>query len=124
MPDFEPTPAMARLANVLLAQDPAQTVRARCKVARISPKTYRALLADPDFARWLNGQARQQVADRLWQEWLEHLKLALEGNLQAIKLFYDRYDSGVAAGAHEDASGELLGLLRAAAETPVQDPDE
>ena len=139
MSEFHPTPAMKRLANALLSGESAparacpprrseQGLQARCKAARISPSTYNSLMASQDFLRWLNNQARERVAGRLWEVRAEHLRLALDGNLQAIKLFYDRYDPDLAraSGAEPDDSvaEAFVNLARLAADTPTEDTDE
>ncbi len=125
MPEFHPTPAMRRLANVLLGGELALEPQARCAAARISPSTYNSLMANEDFLGWLNDRARQHVTDRLWQVRIEHLRLTLEGNLQAIKLFYDRYDPCPPGGNDSDSGDSVAkafaNLAKLAAETPMED---
>ena len=119
---------MKRLANVLLDDEGPREVQARCEAARISPSTYHGLVAGRDFLRWLHERAQQHVTNRLWEVRLHHLRLALAGNLQAIKLFYDLYDpdgSGArAARSDEDIAEAFVNLVRLAADTPLGETDD
>ncbi len=118
MSDFQPTPAMKRLANVLLKAGGGRSVQACCKAARISAATYHSLMSDRDFLRWLNEEVKRYVTQRLWQVRLEHLALALDGNLQAVKLLYERY------GESDDETAETFANLARLAAAPLETSDE
>lgn len=90
-PEFQPTPNMRRLLAAVLQEDGGFSPAEPWKAAAVRPETYRGWLADRGFGEWMNREVRAHVRSRLWEVRLTHLRMALDGNLQAIKLFYDLF---------------------------------
>lgn len=111
--EFQPTAGMRRLLAAVLQDDGADSPEDLCRAARIHPDTRRRWLADHvGFGPWMNREVRGNVEARLWEVWLTHLRMALSGNLQAIKLLYDRFDPETLQSAAAATPADLAAFLK------------
>jgi hypothetical protein len=68
----------------------------RAKAAGVKAETAREWRREAGFEEWLRGEVERRLSAEAWEVWLAVRKQALEGNLQAAKLFLERFDSAPA----------------------------
>jgi hypothetical protein len=114
--DFVPTAAMLRFARacVTAAVEPQDV--ARCAAAEISVRALERWRTDPRFCDWLRLEIQRQLSAEIWEIWSVVNRLARQGNLQAAKVFLERFDpSAVVAPSAPDTFRALADLATQAA---------
>ena len=91
---FVPTAAMRKYAAACLAPDVPCDEAARCSAAGVSPRAAARWRAAPGFGEWLQAEVMRRLSEDAWEVWAIVGRLAREGNLQAAKLFVDRFAAG------------------------------
>lgn len=76
------------------------TITDRCKDADISRSTFYSELEKPEFVRWFNRMLMEAVISDSSDVRQSHLRLCLNGNLEAIKLWYERYGDFIPSQRH------------------------
>ena len=67
------------------------TISARCKDSEISRTTFYKEMRKPQFSSWFRSMLAEAVLSDSPDVRLAHLKLCLDGDLQAIRLWYEHY---------------------------------
>lgn len=89
---FRPTAEMKRFAKTCLVSEKKKEEE-RASEAKIKPELVKVWRKRAGFEEWLKGEMERQLRLGAWEIWLEVRKLAAEGNLQAAKLFLEKFDS-------------------------------
>ena len=111
---FVPSANMLKYARACVAPDVPPEDSARCEAAGVSLRGLKRWRSDPRFAEWLLAETRRLFAENVWEIWTVLGRLAREGNVQAARLFLDRFASD--DGADASAAPETFRALAALAE--------
>jgi hypothetical protein len=79
------------LVRAFVAIDVEATTTARCEEAGICRKTYYAALKDKQFVAWFRQALNEAFIAELSEVKRAHLKLIAKGDLDAIRLWYEKY---------------------------------
>ncbi|MGH9339085.1 MAG: phBC6A51 family helix-turn-helix protein [Acidobacteriota bacterium] len=88
---LEPNAWAWRLLRAYLDPDVKASVTARCEAAKVDRKTFYRALKNPKFVAWFRHMLQESVISDMSDVRQSHLKLCLDGNLEAIKLWYEKY---------------------------------
>ena len=114
--DFAPSAAMLRFARACAAAAVEPQDDARCAAAEVSVRALERWRSDPRFFDWLRQEIQRQLSGEIWEIWSVVNRLARQGNLQAAKLFLERFDpSAVVAPSAPDTFRALADLATQAA---------
>lgn len=94
-------PAWAwRLVRAFLDPDVKPTIQARCDDAGVHKMTFYRHLRKPEFVTWFKGLLQEGLLSEMSDVRQAHLRLCLEGDLEAIRLWYERYGEFVPTSRH------------------------
>ncbi len=72
------------------------TITARCAAANLSRQKLYRYFKKPEFVAWLERMRAEAVVSDALDVRQAHLRECLKGNLEAIRLWYERYDEDFA----------------------------
>ena len=90
---FQPNAAMRRYASACESEK-LDGDEARCQAAGVKPALLARWRTDARFNAWLNADLDGRMRDSVWAVWVVVCREAREGNLQAAKIFLERFDGG------------------------------
>ncbi len=76
------------------------TVSDRCRHAGIDRKTFYARLKRPEFVEWFKRMLQEGLLSEMSDVRQAHFRECLKGNLEAIRLWYERYGEFVPTERH------------------------
>ncbi len=89
---FEPNPRQLRYLEACLDPDVPATVTARCERVGIDRGTFYDWNKVVGFREWLSAETKELMKDGLREVWGAILKQATKGNVQAQRLYLERFD--------------------------------
>jgi Helix-turn-helix of insertion element transposase len=86
---WNPTDEQARMAQILADPSEQGTITEKCEKAGVSRSTFYRWMRDPNFVEYVNSLIDEYTDAELARVWAALTRKAIEGDIQAIKLFFE-----------------------------------
>jgi AcrR family transcriptional regulator len=87
--NFTPTDEQMKMAQLLADPSESRTISEKCKKAGVSRTTFYRWMKDKKFVEYLNSLIDEYTDAELSRVWAALTRKAVEGDIQAIKLFFE-----------------------------------
>ena len=100
MPSYHPPAKGWSLLRAFLDPTVKPTITERCEVAGIRKDTFYRWTANAQFSAWFRGMLQEGIISEMSDVRMAHFRMCLKENLDAIKLWYERYGDFVPTQKH------------------------
>lgn len=87
--NWNPTDEQVRMAQILADPSEQGTITEKCEKAGVSRSTFYRWMRDPNFVEYVNSLIDEYTDAELSRVWAALTRKAIEGDIQAIKLFFE-----------------------------------